>query len=137
MKIKQVFAQLLTALVVLLAAKAVVGGFVFSSAISYVGMFLALYLSSEWFATKIRIFFLLPSLLLIPILIHSAIIAGVFYLANSIFGGITIVPTNPQFITAIPDFLPIQQLGEFGTIVMVSLWCGTVYQLINWLYLDK
>jgi len=137
MKIKQVFAQILLSICVLLVTRFLVGGFVFSHSSTLVAMFLALFAATDWVTVRVRIFFLLPSLLPIPILIHSAIIGLLFYVANHYISGISIVALNPQFLAAFNKFLPLQNFGEFGTIVMVSLFCGIVYQTINWLYTEK
>lgn len=137
MKIKQAFAQIILSIVVFYAAKTIIGGFVFSNSATYVAIFVSLFAGTDWVATRIRIFFLLPSLLPVPILLHSVIIGGLLYVANNIIGGITITALNPKLISSIQGVLPRQEFGEFGTIVVVSLFCGTLYQLINWLYSEK
>jgi hypothetical protein len=137
MKIKQAVAQIILSIIVLCAAKTVVGGFAFSNSITYISMFLALFAGTDWVATRFRIFFLLPSMLPVPILLHSTLIGLLIYLASSIISGVTVTSLNPWVAQIIQDVLPRQEFGEFGTIVVVSLFCGTLYQLINWLYSEK
>jgi len=137
MKIKQAFAQLCLGLLVLFSVQAIVGGFVFSHSSTYIGIFIVLYLATSWLATRVRRFFLLPHLLPLDILIHSAFLVGLFYLSNRIISGITIVPLSSPASQITLMALSQKSFGEFGTILLVAFLCGTVYQVINWLYKEK
>jgi len=137
MKIKQVLAQICLGLLVLFSIQALVGGFVFSHSSTYTGIFIVLYLAISWLADRFRRFFLLPNILPLEILIHSAFVGGLFYLSNRIISGITIVPLTLQASQIIFKVISQKSFGEFGTILLVSFLCGTVYQVINWLYKEK
>lgn len=137
MKIKQVLAQLSLGLLVLFGVQAYVGGFVFSHSSVYNATFIVLYLATAWLANRVRRFFLLPNMLPLEILVHSAFLLGLFYLSDRIIGGISLAPLSLPVSQIVTSVFSKQTLGEFGTILLVSFMCGTVYQVINWLYKEK
>ncbi len=137
MKIKQAFAKILIGLVVFFAIQNLIGGFELSKSISYVLVFLALFLATEWLTVRIRIFFLIPPLLPMLILIHTLLLFALFYLGDSVIAGVSVTKLHPGFILFLGKPKVLQTLGEFGTIGVVSLCMGIVYQVINWLSSEK
>lgn len=137
MKIKQLLMQICLLMLVLIAVKALVGGFVFSKSTTYVIIFLVVYSFSGWFASRIQIFFLLPRMAIFMILLHSAVLAIIFYVGNEIIGGITVTSILPGFLQLLGKSVTQQMLGEFGTIGLVSFLIGFVYQVIIWLNSEK
>ncbi|MCC7304279.1 hypothetical protein IT418_02605 [bacterium] len=137
MKIKQIFFKLCLGIVILFAAQNLLGGFEFSKSGTYTTLFLLLFVASEWLTTRIRIFFLLPNLLPFSILLHSALIFVLFYVANHFIAGITVTHLRVEILARFTKEHFLQNLGEFGTISVVSICMGVAYQMINWFNNEK
>lgn len=113
------------------------GGFTLTKTASFVIVFWLLAWVIAVGAEKIRIFFLLPSILGIKILVHALLMWGGFWFMDSFIGGITIVPIQILSTEILGISVNATTLGSFGTIAVVSVAGATVYQTLIWLQKEK
>jgi hypothetical protein len=137
MKIKQLIVQICIGLLILMTVKGLLGGFVFSKSVTYVLIFLVLYSFSGWAVNRIQIFFLMPKIIFLSMALHALVLTAIFFVGNSIIGGITITSLQPSVLHLFSKSLAQQMSGDFGTIGVVSLSIGIVYQGIIWLNSEK
>lgn len=137
MKIKYILFQFLALAVTLFAVQQLVGGFAISKAFSFAFMFWVIFLSTALAAPKVRAFFLLPSGVFFNAVIHTLLIGVVFWLCSAVIGGVSIVPVKFLTIEFLGILIKGTTLGSFGTITVVSIFIGTLYQLIIWLQSEK
>ncbi|WKZ24143.1 MAG: hypothetical protein QY312_00860 [Candidatus Dojkabacteria bacterium] len=137
MNTKLFFLKIAIGLLILWSTLYLLGGFVLSRSFGYVTIFILLYLATDFLSQKVRIFFLLPKFLVIQILLHSLLLFGLFLLSDGVIAGVTITQLHPGVVLQLRDTPLMKVLAEFGTIGVVSLFMGTVTQVINWLQSEK
>jgi hypothetical protein len=137
MKIKYICFQLLALALTLYTVKSQIGGLTISKSFSLAFMFWVLFGATAFLAPKLRTFFLLSNSLLFNVIAHSLLIGLVFWLCSMYIGGIVLVPI--KFLTVEFSGILIKgtTLGSFGTITVVSVFIGTLYQVLIWLQGEK
>lgn len=137
MKIKQIIAQLVIGLMVLIVIHYLAGGFVFSKSPTFLFIFLSLVAASGIIALRVQVFLLVPKIFPFLILFHSIVVGVLLYLADGFIGGITLTTIMPSFAKMLGIGELLKSMGNFGTISTVALLFGSVYQLIIWLVNEK
>jgi hypothetical protein len=137
MKIKFLLFEFVLLWVTTLMVRELVGGFTIASSFSYAAMFWLLLWVTTFVAPKIRIFLLLPNMYIFNAIIHVVLIWGVYWLCTTLIGGVTVSPVKFLTVEILGIAIKGTTLGSFGTITVVSLLIGTIYQLLIWLQSDK
>lgn len=137
MKIKQIAAQLVIGLLVLILVQHFAGGFVFSKSPTFLFIFLSMIAFSGIIAAKLQVFLLVPKIFPFLLFFHTLVIALIFYLADGFLGGVTLTSISPQFARSMGIGELLKSSGDFGTITTVALFFGSVYQFLIWLVNEK
>lgn len=137
MKIKQILVQIVISLLVLVTVQSLAGGFVYSRSTPYVAIFIALIALSGWMTTRIQVFLLLPKIIPFMVVLHSVVVFFIVYISNNVIGGVTVTSLNPNFVRLLGLAPFLKSIGEFGTISVVALLVGGMYQVIIWLNSEK
>jgi hypothetical protein len=137
MRFKLLLFQGVVAIVSLLSVKYFINGFTFSTAPSYLFMFWTLYIAGTVLAVKVRTFFLLPQVYYLDAAVTAIVIAGVFWVCSNIIGGVTFHPTTVQAFSFLGISVKATAFGTFGTIGLVAVLSGALYQVIILLEREK
>lgn len=130
---KPVFFQIFLGIVTLFTILSIVGGVVISQTFSFAFIFWGLFVVVLLATRQVRKFFLLPDNYFADALIHAVLVFIVLWLCNSFLGGVTIHSLLfPSFTVSGVKVIG-TTLGTFGTIGVVSVLFGLLYQGLIWL----
>jgi hypothetical protein len=127
----------LLGIVVLIAVNAVLPFVKFSKSIDYVIFFTIIYSIANLVVPRLRVFLTLPDLFWADFVVHFVIMFLVFYLAHTLWGGVTVLPITIKDASFSLISIKPTQLDIIGATALGTFFLSAVYQGLIYFYNKK